>query len=60
MSKYLTRQDLARMTELSEDVIRRSEAAFGLLPFRKKVSRRCVRYVRDGAEKALRERGLIQ
>lgn len=59
MSQYISRQEIATLTELSEDVIRKSETKFGLIPFKRNPTRRCVRYLRSGALKALQTRGLI-
>lgn len=59
MSRYITRQEIAVMVEVTEDVVRRSEQRFGILPHRQKLSRRCVRYLRAPSIAALKKRGLI-
>lgn len=59
MSKYITRQEIATITELSVDAIRRNEKKFGLATCKQAVNTRVIRYRRACAVEALASRGLI-
>jgi hypothetical protein len=59
MTKYIDRKSLALMLEVSVDQIRKNEEKWGLLPAKQVVTARCVRYVWIIAEKALKERKLM-
>lgn len=59
MSKYVTRKDIAAMTELSVDTIRKNESRFGLSACRQQINSKLIRYRRACAVEALASRGLI-
>ncbi len=52
--KYIYRQDIATLLEVSVDVVRRNEMHWGLLDAREKLNDRTVRYKAGLAQNALR------
>lgn len=59
MSKYITRQEVAVIAELSVDTVRRNEKKFGLSECKQVVNARLIRYRRTCAISALVSRGII-
>ena len=59
MTKFVNRKELALLLEVSVFQVRSNEKNWGLVPAKRMINQRCVRYVREIAEKALKERGLI-
>jgi hypothetical protein len=55
--KYLTRNDLARMLEISIRAVKSNEVALGIAPARVDMNSRTIRYHADQAIKALKESG---
>ena len=58
-TRYLTRKDLARMLEVSVNVIYRNEKRLGLHTARRDLNERVVRYLAVEARRALKRRGQI-
>ena len=58
-TRYLTRKDLARMLEVSVNVIYRNEKRLGLQSARRDLNERVVRYLAVEARRALKQRGQI-
>lgn len=55
---FLRRKDLARMMEVSTDMVRKNEQRWGLMSFRTKLSHHDVRYDPE-CIRVLQERGFI-
>ena len=58
-ARWLTRQDVALMIDLSVDVVRRNEKRLGLSDIRVDLNKRSIRYRGAEARAALRARGLL-
>lgn len=58
-AKHLTRKDIARLTDLSVDVIRRNEKRLGLEAAKVPINPRLIRYRKQAAILALIKSGLM-
>ena len=59
MTKFVSRKEVALLLEVSVDQVRKNEEKWGLLPAKQMLTPRSVRYVWIIAEKALKDRRLI-
>lgn len=60
MNDNLSRKDIARLLDVSVDQVRKNERAWGLLPARRALNLRFLRYQRQTVIAALQERGIIR
>ena len=58
-TRYVTRKDIARMLEVSVNVIYRNETRLGLHIARRDLNERVVRYLSAEVERQLKKRGHI-
>lgn len=58
-TEFLRRKDLARITTLSVDVIRRNEERLGLAAMRRQINQRLIDYPAARAIQSLKARGVL-